>query len=449
MKSNKLIINAQIINEGEIKKGSILIEGEYIQDIFQEERPNFAVSEDTTVIDAENGFLMPGVIDDQVHFRQPGLTHKADIYTESKAAVVGGITSLMEMPNTKPQTITLEKLDEKFEMGAKNSFANYSFYMGATNDNLEEIVKIDPANVCGLKVFMGASTGNMLVDDQQALENIFKIAPTLVATHCEDEQTIRKNLADYKSRFGNNILPSHHPEIRSREACFLSSSRAISIAKRHNTRLHILHLSTKDEMDLFDGKTPLHEKKITSEVCIHHLWFDRSDYEVLGNLIKWNPAVKNKEDREALWESLLNHKLDVVATDHAPHLLDEKLNEYTSSASGGPLVQHSLQAMAHMIKERNLPFHLLTRWMCHNPAIAYKVRNRGFIRKGYFADLVILKEKPFTVSKDNILYKCGWSPFENHTFDFTVTHTIINGEMVNDHGKIAENFRGRALRFDR
>ncbi len=449
MKSKKLIINAQIINEGEIKNGSLLIEGEYIQEIFQEERPNFAVSQDTTVIDAENGFLMPGVIDDQVHFRQPGLTHKGDIYSESKAAVVGGITSLMEMPNTKPQTTTLEKLDEKFEMGAKNSFANYSFYMGATNDNLEHVTKIDPENVCGIKIFMGASTGNMLVDDQQALENIFKNAPTLVATHCEDEQTIRKNLTEYKARFGNNILPSHHPEIRSHEACFLSSSRAVSIAKKHNTRLHILHLSTEREMVLFDEKTPLHEKKITSEVCIHHLWFDSSDYEVLGNLIKWNPAVKNKEDREALWRSLLEHKLDVVATDHAPHLLDEKINEYTSSASGGPLVQHSLQAMAHMIRERNLPFHLLARWMCHNPAIAYKVRNRGFIRKGYFADLVILKQKPFTVSKDNILYKCGWSPFENQTFNFTVDNTFINGEMVNDHGKVAENFRGKALQFDR
>lgn len=449
MKSKKLIINAQIINEGEIRNGSLLIEGEHIQDIFPQNRPNLAISEETTVIDAENGYLMPGVIDDQVHFRQPGLTHKGDIYTESKAAVVGGITSLMEMPNTKPQTITLEKLDEKFKLGAQNSFANYSFYMGATNENLEEVIGIDPANVCGIKIFMGASTGNMLVDDQEALEKIFRNAPTLVATHCEDEQTIRKNLANYKTRFGNDILPIHHPEIRSHEACFLSSSKAISIARKYNTRLHILHLSTAGEMELFDASTPIQEKRITSEVCIHHLWFDKSDYSKLGNMIKWNPAVKNKEDREALWTSLINHKLDVVATDHAPHLMEEKINEYTSSASGGPLVQHSLQAMAHMMKERNLPFHLLVQWMCHNPALAFRVKNRGFIRKGYFADLVILKEKPHAVSQDNILYKCGWSPFENQTFDFSVANTFINGELVNDHGEVAENFRGKALTFDR
>jgi dihydroorotase len=450
MYSKTLIINARIVNEGQVKPGSVLIENEVIAEILNDPVPSFYIKNSDRVIDARNNYLLPGIIDDQVHFREPGLTQKADIHTESRAAVAGGITSFMEMPNTNPQTTTIPLLEEKFRVGAQKSFANYSFYMGATNDNLDEITKIDITKVCGIKVFMGSSTGNMLVDNDQTLAKIFANARTLIATHCEDEATVQANLQQFKSLYGNDILPAHHPQIRNHQACLLSSQKAVELAKKFKARLHVLHLSTAIETGLFDNDQPLDQKLITGEVCVHHLWFSADDYAQKGNFIKWNPAVKNGEDREALWQALLDGRLDVIATDHAPHLLEEKLNPYLSAPSGGPLVQHSLQAMADAIADRNLPIHYLAQWMSHNPAICYKIKNRGFIREGYYADLVILEpNKPHTVKKENILYKCKWSPFENHTFRSTPTHTFINGNLVYLNGNFVEEFRGKALEFDR
>ncbi len=449
MSLKTLIVNATIINEGSIFQGSVLIEDDIISEVYKQ-TPDISKLGKVKVIDAEFAYLMPGIIDDQVHFREPGLTHKAEILSESRAAVAGGITSFMEMPNTIPQTTTAELLEEKFRLGAKQSMANFSFYMGATNDNAYELDKIDPRKVCGIKVFMGSSTGNMLVDDQNALERIFSQAKTLVATHCEDEATIKANLGKYRNEFGENIKAEDHPQIRNHEACLLSSTRAVELAKQNNTRLHVLHLSTAQETKLFDNSLSLDKKQITGEVCVHHLWFTHEDYKEKGNLIKWNPAVKTLSDREQLWKSLLDNTLDVVATDHAPHLLNEKLNPYLTSPSGGPLVQHSLQAMIDAFIARNLPLHILVQWMCHNPAICFNVSRRGFIRKGYYADLVILNpSKKYRVSKENILYKCQWSPFEGYTFNSTPTHTFINGELVYENGKFAEYFRGKPLEFER
>lgn len=449
MSLKTLIVNATIINEGSIFQGSVLIEDDIISEVYKL-TPDISKLGKVRLIDAEFAYLMPGIIDDQVHFREPGLTHKAEILTESRAAVAGGITSFMEMPNTIPQTTTAKLLDEKFRIGAQQSMANFSFYMGATNDNAYELDKIDPRKVCGIKVFMGSSTGNMLVDDLNALERIFSQAKTLVATHCEDEATIKANLEKYRNEFGENIKAEHHPQIRNHEACLLSSTRAVELAKQNNTRLHVLHLSTAQETKLFDNSLSLDKKQITGEVCVHHLWFTHEDYKEKGNLIKWNPAVKTLSDREQLWKSLLDNTLDVVATDHAPHLLNEKLNPYLTSPSGGPLVQHSLQAMIDAFTARNLPLHILVQWMCHNPAICFNVSRRGFIRKGYYADLVILNpSKKYTVSKENILYKCQWSPFEEYTFNSTPTHTFINGELVYENGKFAEYFRGKPLEFER
>lgn len=449
MSSKTLIVNATIINEGRIFQGSVLIENEFIAEVY-EKTPDTSKLGKVKVIDAEFAYLLPGIIDDQVHFREPGLTHKAEILTESRAAVAGGITSFMEMPNTNPQTTTAKLLDEKFRLGARQSMANFSFYMGATNDNADELDKIDPRKVCGIKVFMGSSTGNMLVDNQLALERIFSQAKILVATHCEDEATIKANLEKFRKEFGENIRAEQHPQIRSHEACFLSSQRAVELAKRNNTRLHVLHLSTADETKLFDNSISLEKKQITGEVCVHHLWFTDDDYKEKQNLIKWNPAVKGLADREQIWKSLLDNTLDIVATDHAPHLLEEKQNPYLSAPSGGPLVQHSLQAMTDAFIARKLPLHLLVQWMCHNPAICFNVSHRGFIRKGYYADLVIMNpSKKHTVSKENVLYKCGWSPFEGHTFNSTPTHTFINGNLVYEEGNFAENFRGKPLEFER
>ncbi len=450
MPASTLIINARIVNEGQVKTGSLLIEDNLIADISNDPSPEHYRHKADQVIDAQNSYLLPGIIDDQVHFREPGLTSKAEIATESKAAVAGGITSFMEMPNTNPPCTTIELLEEKFALAAKKSSANFSFYMGASNENPEELKKINPQKVCGIKVFMGSSTGNMLVDNEKVLEKIFANAKTLVATHCEDEATIRFNLQRFKELHGNNIQPYHHPMIRSREACFLSSQKAIELARKHNTRLHILHLSTADETSLFDNQTPLKDKRITGEVCVHHLWFTDEDYATRGNFIKWNPAVKKSTDREQLWKALLDGTLDVVATDHAPHLKAEKQQPYLSAPSGGPLVQHCLQAMADAIITRNLPIHLLAEWMCHNPAICFQIKKRGFIRKGYFADLVILNpDKPYTVTRENILYKCQWSPFENHTFKMTPTHTFVNGNLVWNNGHVDESIRGMALEFER
>lgn len=449
MASKTLIINASIVNEGRMFTGSVLIEDKLISEVY-EGKPDTSLFGNAKIIDAEFSILMPGIIDDQVHFREPGLTHKAELLTESRAAVAGGITSFMEMPNTIPQTTSVEELEKKFRLGAKKSMANYSFYMGATNDNINELDKIAPDKVCGIKVFMGSSTGNMLVDNTEALEKIFRNAKILVATHCEDEATIQSNLKTFKNKFGDAIKPEHHPLIRNHEACLLSSQKATELARKHKTRLHVLHLSTAEETSLFSGTQPLSEKKITGEVCVHHLWFTDEDYHEKQNMIKWNPAIKKLSDREKLWSALLEGKLDVVATDHAPHTLDEKKNPYLTAPSGGPLVQHSLQVMAETFKTRRLPFPLLVQWMCHNPAICFNVSNRGFIRKGYYADLVILNPSAhYQVFRENILYKCGWSPFEGYTFTTVPTHTFINGHLVFEKGKFDENYRGMALEFNR
>lgn len=408
------------------------------------------VPEGAEVIDADGLHLIPGVIDDQVHFRDPGLTHKADLYTESKAAVAGGVTSFMEMPNTIPQTLTQELLEEKYRMGAEKSLANYSFYMGASNDNLEEILKTDPSKVCGVKVFMGASTGNMLVDNPDTLRQIFAKAPTLVAVHCEDEATIQENARILKQRFGEDIPVIYHPLIRSEVACFKSSAFAVELAKKYGTRLHILHLSTAHELDLFDNSIPLEKKKITSEVCVHHLWFHEGDYERLGNMIKWNPAIKSIDDRDELMAGLLDDRLDIVATDHAPHTYEEKQNTYFKAPSGGPLVQHSLPAMLEFFHEGKISLERVVDKMCHAPARCFGVKDRGFIREGYAADLVLLDlNDAWIVEKGNILYKCGWSPFEGVEFQSKVTHTFVNGHLVYENGHFDESVKGERLLFDR
>jgi len=445
------IKNAQIINEGKIFKGSIWIKDGIIERVAaQNVNPEEFDKSKYQIINAEGKYLLPGVIDDQVHFRDPGLSAKADIYTESKAAVAGGITSFMEMPNTIPQTLTQELLEEKYSIGAEKSLANYSFYMGASNDNLDEIVKTDPKNVCGIKVFMGASTGNMLVDDPEILEGIFRDAPTLVAVHCEDEDTIRANTEIFRNQYGEDIPIALHPEIRSAEACYKSSSFAVALAKKFGTRLHVLHLTTAREMGLFRNDIPLKEKKITSEVCVHHLWFSEEDYKQRGTFIKWNPAVKKASDRAGLWEALLDDRLDVIATDHAPHTLEEKQNTYFKAPSGGPLVQHSLVAMLEAHRKGKISLEIIVEKMCHAPADCFKVEKRGYIREGYAADLVLVDlNKPWKVEKKNVMYKCGWSPFEGDEFNSKVTHTFVNGNLVYKHGIFDESVKGQRLKFNR
>lgn len=399
-------------------------------------------------INAEGLYLFPGVIDDQVHFREPGLTHKADIYSESRAAVAGGVTSFMEMPNTIPNTLTQKLLEEKYLCASVKSVANYSFFMGASNSNIDEVLKTNPKNVCGVKIFMGSSTGDMLMDDEKALENIFSKSTMLVATHCEDENTVRKNLEQFKSKYGDDIPLKFHPEIRSREACYKSSSFAVSLAKKYNTRLHILHISTADELELFDNTIPLEQKRITAEACIHHLWFSNEDYEKKGNFIKWNPAIKTASDRDAIFNGVLENKIDVIATDHAPHTAEEKNQLYTKAPSGGPLVQHSLVAMLELYHQKKISIEMIAEKMCHAPAECFRVEKRGFIREGYFADLVLVDlNSPWTVSKQNILYKCGWSPFEGVTVQSKVKHTFVSGNHVYDDGKIIENQKGLRLAF--
>ncbi len=399
-------------------------------------------------INAEGKYLLPGCIDDQVHFREPGLTHKAEIFTESRAAVAGGVTSFMEMPNTVPNTITQEYLAEKYEIASRRSLANYSFFMGATNDNIEEVLKTDPANVCGIKIFMGSSTGNMLVDNEQALNRIFSSTPMLIATHCEDEQTIRTNMQAFKAKYGDNISPEMHPMIRSAEACYKSSSFAVELARKHGTRLHILHISTAKETSLFDNTIPLKDKKITAEACIHHLWFSDKDYAEKGNWIKWNPAVKSEADREGIFNALLDGRIDVVATDHAPHTIEEKTQNYLKAPSGGPLVQHSLLAMLEFYRQGKISLEMVAEKMAHNPAILFRVEKRGFIREGYWADLVLADlNKTYTVSRENILSKCGWSPFDGYTFHSAVSHTIVSGALVYENGKLLEAGSGKRLKF--
>jgi dihydroorotase len=442
-----LIKNVNIVNEGAIFKGDILIEGEYIKEVSDSIS---AKSSDVFVIDAEGKYLLPGAIDDQVHFREPGLTQKATIETESKAAIAGGITSFIEMPNTNPQTTTIEKLEEKFEIASKTSAANYSFMFGGTNDNLDEILKVDPKTVAGLKLFLGSSTGNMLVDDPKVLEKIFKSTNMIISVHCEDEATINKNLQEHLDKFGEDIPVKYHPIIRSEEACYISSSKAIKLAEKTGARLHVFHISTGKETSLFSNKTPLKDKKITAEVCIHHLWFSDEDYDKKGSFIKWNPAVKTANDREQLWEALLDDRIDVIASDHAPHTLEEKKNIYTKAPSGGPLVQHALPAMLEMFHRGKISIEKIVEKMCHNPAILFQVEKRGYVKEGYFADLVLVDlNNPWTVNKDNILYKCGWSPFEGTTFKSRITHTFVNGSLVYQNSKFTNVNSAKRLTFNR
>ena len=442
-----LIKNAKVVNEGKTQVLDVLIEGEIISKIEQKIN-DYPL--DTLVIDAVGKYLLPGIIDDQVHFRQPGLTHKATIASESRAAVAGGITSFIEMPNTIPQAITQEILEDKFKIASKSSYANYSFMIGGTNDNLEELLKTDSKNVAGIKLFLGSSTGNMLVDDEKVLEQIFSSTKMLIAVHCEDEATIKNNLDKQKSIYGDDIPIELHPVIRSEEACYLSSSKAVALAKKTGARLHVFHLSTAKETELFTNTIPLEEKMITAEVCVHHLWFDDRDYTQKGSFIKWNPAIKSEKDKNGLWKALLDDRLDVIATDHAPHTFDEKKRVYTKAPSGGPLVQHALLAMMEAVRNGKINMEKVVEKMCHNPAILFRIENRGYIKEGYYADLVLVDtNKDQTIEKENILYKCGWSPFEGNTFHSTVTQTFVNGNLIYDQGVFQENMQGKRLKFNR
>ena len=446
--SSIFIKNATIVNEGKTFRGELLTKSEYISSVA---RPGqISVPDKAQIIDASGLLLIPGVIDDHVHFREPGLTHKGDIFTESRAAVAGGITSFLDMPNTDPPAITNMLLNEKFRLGSESSLANFSFYIGATSSNLDEVLNADPSGVCGIKLFMGSSTGKMLVDSEPALRELFSRAEIPVACHCESEPIIKRNSEIYRAKYGEDVPIKMHPVIRSREACFSSSSYAVSLAKEYNTRLHILHLSTADEMKLFNSEMPIEQKRITAEVCVHHLWFDDTSYDEKGTLIKWNPAIKTRFDREALLNSIANDVVDVVATDHAPHTAEEKNETYFRAPSGGPLVQHSLVAMMELFHKNLISAEKIVEKMCHNPAIIFNIKERGFIREGYKADLCLVNpDDPWSVTKGNILYKCGWSPFEGTTFRSKVRMTIINGNIVYDNGVIDEDYRGQRLKFDR
>ncbi len=442
-----VIKNAYIVNEGRIVYGAVLIEDNYIVEV----GTNIDnITSDTQIIDAKGSYLLPGVIDDQVHFREPGLTHKATIATESKAAVAGGITSFIEMPNTVPQATTQQILQEKFDTASKTSYANYSFMFGGTNDNLEELLKTDPKKVAAIKLFLGSSTGNMLVDNEETLEKIFSSTKMLIAVHCEDEQTIRKNLDEAKAIYGDAIPIEMHPKIRSEEACYISSSKAIALAKKTGARLHVFHLSTAKETNLFRNDIPLEEKQITAEVCIHHLWFDNTDYKEKGTFIKWNPAVKTAKDKQGLWKALLDDRIDVIATDHAPHTLEEKSQVYTKAPSGGPLVQHGLLAMLEAVHDKKITLEKVVEKMCHNPARLFQIEKRGYIKKGYYADLVLVDlQNSQEVTRDSLLYKCGWSPFEGVHFNSKITHTFVNGSLIYNQGKFNNEIKGVQLTFNR
>jgi dihydroorotase len=440
-----LIKNATIVNEGSSFVGDLLVENGIIKKIGSSITTN-----SMTVIDASGKYLIPGLIDDQVHFREPGLTHKATIDSESRAAVAGGITTFIEMPNTVPQATNQQLLQDKFNIAEKTSLANYSFMFGGTNDNLEELLKTDPKTVAGIKLFLGSSTGNMLVDNLEVLEKIFSSTKLIISVHCEDEETIKKNTAEHKAQYGEHIPIELHPVIRSEEACYLSSSRAIELAKKTGARLHVFHVSTAKETTLFRNDIPLEEKQITSEVCVHHLWFSDQDYKEKGTHIKWNPAVKTAADRQGLWKALLDDRLDIIATDHAPHTLEEKSNSYLKAPSGGPLVQHALLALLEKVSEKVISIEKLVEKACHNPAIIFQIENRGFIREGYYADLVLIDLKaPQTVCKENILYKCGWSPFEGTTFSSSVTHTFVNGVLMYHEGVFNNEVKGKRITFNR
>jgi dihydroorotase len=446
MKKLILIKNAKIVNENSTFIGDVLIENEIIKQISSEIIP----TENVEVINADGKYLIPGFIDDQVHFREPGLIHKATIASESRAAVAGGITTFIEMPNTVPQATNQKLLEDKFTIAAKDSYANYSFMFGGTNDNLEELLKTDPKKVAGIKLFLGSSTGNMLVDNEEVLEKIFSSTKMIISVHCEDEVTIRKNTQEFIDKYGEDIPIKYHPIIRSEEACYVSSSKAIKLAKKTGARLHVFHLSTAKETHLFRNDIPLEEKQITSEVCIHHLWFSDKDYDEKGTHIKWNPAVKTEKDRLGLWEALLDDRIDVLATDHAPHTLGEKSNTYLNAPSGGPLVQHAIIAILEKVKEGVISIEKAVEKMSHNPAKLFQIEKRGFIKEGYFADLVLIDtNKSQTVSKENILYKCGWSPFEGTTFSSTITHTFVNGNLIYNNGVFNDEIKGKRITFNR
>lgn len=443
--SSIIIKSATIVNEGRTFIGDVFVKNGLIEQIGS----SLNISADKE-INAEGLHLFPGCIDDQVHFREPGLTHKANIYTESRAAIAGGITSFMEMPNTIPNALTQELLEDKYQIASQTSAGNYSFFMGAGNENLDEVLKTDSKNVCGIKVFMGSSTGDMLVDNEKTLEGIFSKTPMLVATHCEDEATIRANSAQFKIQYGENLTPEMHPLIRNAEACYISSSLAVGLAKKFNTRLHILHISTAIETFLFDNSIPLEKKRITSEACIHHLWFSDADYAKKGNWIKWNPAIKTAADRDEIFKAVFDDRIDVIATDHAPHTIEEKLLPYSKAPSGGPLVQHALIAMIEFYKQGKITLEKIIEKMAHNPAICFQIEKRGFIREGYWADLVLVDlNKKITVSKSNLLYKCGWSPFEGQTFGSVVVSTIVSGNLVYENGKLIDGIFGKRMVFNR
>jgi dihydroorotase len=446
MMKSILITGANIVNEGRISPGDVLVQNGRIAKI----GTDLSAFPADIHIDGRGKHLFPGVIDDQVHFREPGLTHKGEIYTEAKAGVAGGTTTYMEMPNTVPQAVTIELLEEKFARAKEVSLANYSFFLGGTNDNLGEILKLDLRNVCGLKVFQGSSTGNMVVDNIESLEGIFKEYKGLLAIHSENDHIIKANLEEYKKIYGEDIPVKFHPKIRSEEACYDASSRAIAMAKKYGTRLHVLHISTAKELELFDHTIPLEQKKITAEACIHHMWFAEEDYDTKGNLIKWNPAVKTANDREKIFQAMLDDRIDVIATDHAPHTLEEKALSYTKAPSGGPLIQHSLVAMLDFYHHGKISLEKIAQKMAHNLAILFKIEDRGFIREGYFADLVLVDlDSAWTVSKENILAKCGWSPFEGHTFQSKVTHTIVSGHLAFEEGVFHEDKKGERITFSR
>lgn len=443
---NYLIKEATIVNENKIFTADVLIENEKIAKIAS----SINAKDDVAIINAKGKYLIPGFIDDQVHFREPGLTHKANIETESRAAAAGGITSFIEQPNTVPNATTQKLLEDKFEIASKTSYVNYSFMFGGTNDNLEELLKTDPKKVAGIKLFLGSSTGNMLVDDVEILEKIFSSTKMIISVHCEDEATIRENTRIYKEKYGDDIPIKYHPIIRSEEACYISSSKAIELAKKTGARLHIFHVSTEKETHLFRNDIPLEEKQITAEVCVHHLWFNDKDYEEKGTFIKWNPAVKTEQDRLGLWKALLDDRIDVLATDHAPHTLAEKSNKYTSAPSGGPLVQHAVLAILEKVKEGVISIEKAVEKMSHNPAKLFQIEKRGFVKEGYYADLVLIDSNaPQTVSRENILYKCGWSPFEGTTFSSTITHTFVNGNLIYNNGVFNDAIKGKRLTFDR
>jgi dihydroorotase len=444
MSKTILLKSGKVVNEGIIQELDIFIKNGRIEKI----EKNLSSSLADEVIALNGKFVLPGCIDDQVHFREPGLIHKATIASESRAAVAGGITSFMEMPNTVPSAVTIEKLEDKYLIASQSSLANYSFYLGTTNSNIEEIQRVDPQVICGVKIFMGSSTGDMLVDNPKALEDIFKYAPSIITTHCEDDPMIKENFQKYIKEFGEDLPAKFHPLIRSEEACYKSSSYAVSLAKKYNSRLHILHISTEKELELFRNDIPLTEKRITAEACIHHLWFTDKDYDTKGNFIKWNPAVKKESDRDAIWNAVISNKIDVIATDHAPHTLEEKSTSYAKAPSGGPLVQHALVAMLEQMKAGRISIEKIVEKMAHHPAILFRIKDRGFIREGYFADLVVLNEVSQMVTRDTLLYKCGWSPFEGETFSYQIDLTFVNGNLVYKNGQLQEGSIGQRLNFD-